>query len=102
MTNDLISREALLIEMAAGCMPLNEKGISGVTGDESTIADYIKNAPAVDAAPVVHSEWVKEENRTNHWHCKNCGLVEGMAHYMMHYCPNCGARMDKEADNAQE
>ena len=78
MTNDLISREALLIEMAAGCMPLNEKGISGVTGDESTIADYIKNAPAVDAAPVVHGRWVKMTGMMppeyhGHYECSECG-----------------------------
>ena len=87
MTNDLISREAALI-----AIPKDDELYS------LDVRRVILNVPAVDAAPVVHSEWVKEENRTNHWHCKNCGLVEGMAHYMMHYCPNCGARMDKEAN----
>lgn len=41
----LIDAEALIAEMGAGCMPINEKGISGITGDNSTIKDYIDNAP---------------------------------------------------------
>lgn len=44
--------------------------------------------------PVRHGRWIKEEDRTNHWHCSECGLVEGMVHYTMNYCPKCGAKMD--------
>lgn len=105
MTNDLISRSELLLEMAAGCVPLDEKGISGVTGDESTIYDYIKNAPAVDAAPVVHGRWIDDmyfdEPVTRCTWC-NHGFAKGHKAKRFPYCPNCGARMDQEADNAQE
>lgn len=110
MTNDLISRSALLLEMAAGCMPLCEKGISGVTGDESTIYDYIKDAPAVDAAPVVHGRWehIADYGCGNcYGYCSECRIVQraenATALKMANkYCPYCGARMDKEAVNAQE
>ena len=34
--------------------------------------------------------WVNEADRENHWHCSNCGHVEGLAHKLMNYCPNCG------------
>lgn len=51
--DDLISRAVLIDELMAGCMPLDLPGLSGVTGDELTIRNYIDSAPAVDAAPVV-------------------------------------------------
>lgn len=56
----LIDAYALLMEMGAGCLPIFEKGISGVTGDESTIKDYIDEAPTIDAVEVVR--------------CKDCRL----------------------------
>lgn len=101
MTNDLISRYELLLEMAAGCVPLNEKGISGVTGDESTIYDYIKNAPAVDAAPVVHTSYGFVGPHigslyASHGTCGNCKERILIDPQHKNYCPNCGAKMDKE------
>ena len=95
MTNDLISRSELLLEMAAGCVPLDVKGISGGTGDESTIYDYIKNAPSVDAAPVVHGRWIHDNN--NRYGCSECMAREIMSYRNpKNYCPNCGAKMDLE------
>jgi len=92
---DLISREALL-EVCRWYIRDSETARDFRAAEEWRGAeDEVKAAPAVDAVEVVHSEWVKEEDRVNHWHCKNCGLVEGMAHYMMHYCPNCGAKMEE-------
>lgn len=49
----LIDANRLLEDMGASCMPIMEKGISQVTGDESSIKDYIDHAPTVDAVPVV-------------------------------------------------
>lgn len=46
------------------------------------------------SVPVVHSRWIKEADRVNHWHCSRCGLVYGLSHASFVYCPNCGAKMD--------
>ena len=92
MNDDLISRSALLLEMAAGCVPLDEKGRSGVTGDESTIYDYIKDAPAVDAAPVVDGRWGCYEPYSDGYRCSVCKITHRSC---TAYCPNCGAKMDK-------
>ncbi len=48
--------------------------------------------------PVVHSKWVKEEDRFNHWHCSECRWVTGLACRFFRYCPNCAAIMDNCAD----
>lgn len=78
----------------------------------------IKDAPAADAAPVRHGQWtIKSNNRTDVtfaesiWEpvytCSACGLsTESYVRFdeptmpedadFWHYCPNCGAKMDKD------
>lgn len=92
--NDLISRKALQAAFENECV--GECGCCKHVKHNPEGCALIVNAPAVDAEPVRHSEWVEEKDRVRHWHCRECGLVEGMAHYMMHFCPNCGANMEKE------
>lgn len=48
----LIDADRLIEDMAASCLPTMEKGISGLTGDESTIVDHINHAPTIDAVPL--------------------------------------------------
>ena len=64
--------------------------------------DVLLMLPAVDAAPVVHAKWIHLDQRgcaTISGKCSCCGWE---AHYYeddvadMPYCPNCGAKMDKE------
>lgn len=52
----LIDGDALKDEMRAGCVPIGLGGITGVTGDDDSIEDYIDNAPTIDAIPV---EWLE-------------------------------------------
>ena len=40
--------------------------------------------------------WVKEHDRTNHWHCSCCGCVQGITARVYRYCPNCGAKNVEE------
>lgn len=59
----------------------------------------VKDAPTIDAAPVVHGRW-KWEGRFKA--CSECGSyidfdnTLGAGHW--HYCPNCGAKMDGGAE----
>lgn len=71
----------------------------------------LNQLPAADVAPVVHSHWIigKDED-TFDVLCPNCGYSEcfdvfGISTVKaiaaeMHYCPNCGAAMDLEVDDA--
>ena len=93
--NDLISRTVLIDELMAGCMPLDLPGLSGVTGDELTIRDYIDSAPSVDAAPVVHGRWIDIPDKRE-WDQKMCSICGDYRCCQSNYCPNCGAKMESE------
>lgn len=47
----LLDADDLIAELEASCMPIHEKGISGIPGDNSSIADIINS---------LHSEKEKE------------------------------------------
>ena len=71
------------------------------------IRQNIMDIPAADVAPVRHGRWedsVDEWFGTDVYTCSKCResyvLVEGTPkENLWHYCPNCGAKMDRCADN---
>lgn len=101
--NDLISRAALIRDIKQHVPMPNTQELYEVNL-------CIIDAPAVDAAPVVHGTWGRyydEYHCTEYIVCSNCGAkydsdivfayhngeprleLEGLEH-----CPHCGARMD--------
>jgi hypothetical protein len=73
---------------------------------------FLKSVPAADVAPVRHGKWVWDEDGIDwgigSWRCSECHTrpetwwqgkrstpYNKSGHY---YCPNCGAKMDGEAD----
>ena len=69
----------------------------------SYVGDLIIEAPTVDAVEVVHGRWVQMEfwPGGGTWRCSECGyqvmFMEDTPYAKaMHYCPNCGAKMDGE------
>lgn len=69
------------------------------------IANCVKYAPTVDAAPVKHGRWIKGGYACgeNEYKCSACGETEwrtGCAR--MKYCMCCGAKMDLEEQDAKE
>lgn len=108
MNNDLISRSALIAAI---------KTNSPTFYDGQDIADWqakcINEAPAVDAEPVRHGEWIYDPNATD-WgiggyvcsecHTKNnnlpCNEFKNPLRFVgSNFCPHCGARMDGGTDN---
>lgn len=55
--------------------------------------DVILNAPTVFTIRTGY--WKEETDRKNHWRCSNCQRVEGITSITMHYCPFCGAKMER-------
>lgn len=57
---------------------------------------YIEQIPAADVAPVVHGRKIEDEGIGVFYLCSLCGEC---LPYGANYCPNCGAKMDKEETN---
>ena len=93
--SDLISRNALL-----DAMPKNDELLS------VDVRRIICELPIIDAEPVRHGHWETKEYTTedsfDDWivvhHeevCSECGKGQGER---SKFCPNCGAKMDGEAE----
>ena len=72
-----------------------------VDGSDGAMAmEIVASPPAADVAPVVHGRW--ERDADGDWYCTNCDEVVAICEsgrertYRKPYCPNCGAKMNKE------
>ena len=62
------------------------------------ITDHINSFPTVDAEPVRHGHWIKNDNGT--YSCSECqSWIPNEQHYYARYCLHCGAKMDEEKEN---
>ena len=82
-------------------------------GENVVPVSDIEAAPAADVAPVVHGEWREDTDPADgDLRCTHCGIAwpkcvqkqieeQGIwtLQTLFKYCPNCGAKMDKEAEN---
>lgn len=100
-----IDADNLIDELSAACMPIYEKGITGILGDNSSIADIINEQPTADVQEVKHGYWIPERDpdEGNRIQCYHCSVCDDDFHYIgafiaTPYCPNCGARMDGESN----
>ena len=65
----------------------------------------LSNIPAADVVEVRHGRWGEYESfpltsSLNGHPCSECGMhFSTLAIPVMKYCPNCGARMDKEDEH---
>lgn len=96
----LVDADLLKEQMESVCM-----GIMAGTESYNAPLKTIDDAPTVDAKPVVRGKWIKNEGRYG-WHCSVCEKDDFYAFVrdsdtdenklQDYYCPNCGAKMDKE------
>ncbi len=97
---DLISRKALLDAICGRCN--RELEDSPCEPAECPYYQEIVNAPAVEAEPVRHGQWI--DCMVRDWRCSECGeaicKVRNVDGYCYddkpNYCPNCGAKMNLE------
>ena len=55
---------------------------------------FIDKEPAADVAPVVHGRWIASHDEF--CACSICKYPVYVGWNQTNYCPNCGAKMDKE------
>lgn len=69
-------------------------------GYDDAMSD-VNHMPTVDAEPVRHGKWTRENNY-GIWKCNVCGCKVNRSNplkgniWNYYYCPNCGAKMDAE------
>ncbi len=99
---ELIDRKALIdwLTKATG-FKTNCEDCTEIDCLDCIIEEAIKNAPTIEAKPVVHAHWKYEEGTDDS--CSNCGAsaIEGRYAYQVlsNYCPFCGAQMDEEVSD---
>lgn len=62
--------------------------------------ECFKTQPTADVEPVRHGRWIAT-NDENKKRCSECDIIHLIAQYpygKANYCPNCGAKMDGDAD----
>lgn len=94
----LIDADKLDFSFDRRCFCEEDEGY--VRGADDAIS-VVENAPTIDAVPVVYGRWVYGEDVDIQ--CSICGhdaYTEGdYRQVKTNYCPNCGARMDKEDEH---
>lgn len=62
---------------------------------KASVKRVLIQAPEADVVPKREGEWVHGENEMAH--CSECGNEEP-SHSISPYCPECGARMEDDAE----
>ena len=100
-----IDADDLINELSAACMPIYEKGITGILGDNSSIADIINEQPTADVQKVKRGYWKfnQQSKMVASFICSECqaGFYNFGKSKILDptpYCPCCGARMEGDND----
>lgn len=95
MTSNSIDRDVLLKDIEESVVFSGQTPNAEIVGANKVIS-RIKAAPIADVAPVVHGQWLDNED---YMFCSICGIQWNYCDNdtkTFNYCPNCGARMDLE------
>lgn len=89
----------------ANVLPNYKCQVTATIGDRKGPAEMrfvfwqdIEKAPAIDAVPVVHGQWLRENIRPKSYF-RVCSMCKKTAYFCgegcsYKYCPYCGAKMD--------
>ena len=100
-----IDADNLINELSAACMPIYEKGITGILGDNSSIADIINEQPTTAVQEVKRGYWKFNQHSkvVASFRCSECqtpfyNFGNSKILSPTPYCPNCGARMEGDGN----
>lgn len=105
MDREYIERETALEKVIE--VKHHDPELSGVVLHRYIKENDLKDIPAADVTPVVHGRWICINKRYGEYECSVCHGVDANCsdYYGIHavteqeFCPNCGAKMDKEETN---
>ena len=90
---EYIERAALKRELA----PYEENDFSQ---QMDVILAIVDAQPTADVVEVRHGRWEMAPcNGVYDMRCSACGFCPGIRFFSSNYCPDCGARMDKEDEH---
>ena len=93
---EYIKRESVLAKIDEFAKQNIAHGFPVDVFDIEMMKKMVEKLPAADVAPVVHSKW--EICCDGYYpYCKRC-RNEPQGRVMTQFCPNCGAKMDKEVN----
>ena len=99
----LIDAGKLNAEIYRKCFEANdERNVWNLQIRYKILEKTLRDAPTIDAVPVRHGKWIwKGKDGDSRFMCSECKSKEHVPTCMgvpniWEYCPNCGARMDKE------
>lgn len=100
--DDLISRKALMSRFEKWQRDCEEDNDMETAEAFEDCVCALQDAPAVDAAPVVHGRWISYLDGEHlmperYYKCSVCS--DRGYRFRRNYCPNCGAKMDGGNDN---
>lgn len=105
---EYIEREAT-VELLRSLGSRDYRREKGTINQAIKMVSYAEYTPAADVEPVRHGRWIAASdmwggNPDEAYICSVCEepfvLIEGRPEEnYYHYCPNCGAKMDKEDDS---
>lgn len=64
----------------------------------SECAEIIRDLPSAEVEPVKRGKWIPLEEEIGLYECSVCG--HKILRVECNYCPNCGAKMDLEGEEA--
>lgn len=106
MNNDLISKidaQFAFVEKCIGDCKRCDHNRAYPDGDKRCA--LIDEAPTVDAEPVRHGYWIQSKSVPAYHSCSYCHAAHKMhescnTYVLLNYCPNCGTKMDGDANAA--
>lgn len=67
---------------------------------ENIVNEWVDNQPIVDAEPVRHGHWVRNDNET--YSCSEChSWIPEEQHHYAKYCLFCGAKMEEKENETK-
>ena len=92
---EYIKRESVLAKIDEFAKQNIAHGFPVDVFDIEMMKKMVEKLPAADVAPVVHGHWIRQDESFTRFKCSNPECSAENFSGFENFCPNCGAKMDK-------